>query len=235
MSRRKYLVVDDNVEFADNVAEMLADAGAEVSLAADGRSALELLRQIRFDGVVTDMRMPGLSGAEFLKQLRSIDPGVPVVLLSAWAQDAQIDEARRLGLLAFLSKVSGTTQLIDLMEHARRDAIVVLIDDDRALLDNLSEALSSRGFTVCSAATVQELEGLIIKPMAALVDIRLPGAIDGAALTRINELFPGTPMLVVTAYRDFEAKRGQEIFHKPFDTARLVARLEALARSAGVT
>lgn len=230
---RKYLVVDDNAEFADNLAEILRDAGAEVSVAREATSALEHLRRTRFDGVVTDMKMPGISGAQLLEQLRLIDPGVPVVLLSAWAQDAQIDAARRLGLLAFLSKASGTPQLLSLMEHARRDACVVLVEDDRALSDNLSEALASQGFTVCSAASLKELEGLTVKPIAALVDVRLPGSPDGAALARVSEVFPGTPMLVVTGSRDFESREGLEIFRKPFDTARLVARLEALAQKAG--
>ena len=149
---RRYLVVDDNLEFAENVAEILTDAGAEVCVAAGGKSALEQLRATRFDGIVTDMKMPGLSGAELLRQMRAIDPGVPVVLLSAWAQDAQVAEARRLGLLAFLSKASGTPQLIELLSSARRDATIVLIDDDRALVENLSESLASVGFTVCSAS-----------------------------------------------------------------------------------
>jgi two-component system, response regulator PdtaR len=229
---RKYLVVDDNVEFADNVAEILSDAGADVQVVADAPAALELMAHTRFDGVVTDMKMPGISGAEFLKRLRLIDPGVPVVLLSAWAQDAQVDEARRLGLLAFLSKPTGTPQLIALMEHARRDACVVLIDDDRAMLENLSEALATRGFTVCSASSLQELDRLNVKPIAALVDVRLPGSSDGAAVAKIKELFPNTPMLVVTAAREFEAE-GAEIFRKPFDTAKLMERIEALAQKAG--
>ncbi len=230
--RRKYLVVDDNVEFAENVAEILTDAGAEVCTASDAEGALQQLSRTRFEGVVTDMRMPGLSGAELIRQLRAIDPGVPVVLLSAWAQDDQVEQARRMGLLAFLSKASGTAHLIELMEHARRNASVVLIDDDRALVDNLSEALASQGFTVCSASSVKELDEITVKPIAALVDVRLPGAVDGAALSRVNELFPGTPLLVVTAAREFQ-KEGLEIFRKPFDTAKLVARLEALAQKAG--
>lgn len=229
---RKYLVVDDNAAFAENVAEILTDAGAKVCTASEAGAALEMLRTTRFDGVVTDMRMPGLSGAELIRQLRAIDPGVPVVLLSAWAQDEQVEAARRMGLLAFLSKASGTPHLIELMEHARRDASVVLIDDDRALVENLSEALASRGFTVCAASSVKELEEIEIKPIAALVDVRIPGAIDGAALSRVEELFPGTPLLVVTAAREFE-KEGLEIFRKPFDTAKLVARLEALVPKAG--
>ena len=230
--RRKYLVVDDNVEFAENVAEILTDAGAEVCTASDAEGALQQLSRTRFEGVVTDMRMPGLSGAELIRQLRAIDPGVPVVLLSAWAQDEQVEQARRMGLLAFLSKASGTPHLIELLEHARRNASVVLIDDDRALVENLSEALASRGFTVCSACSVKDLEEITVKPIAALVDVRLPGAVDGAALSRVNELFPGTPLLVVTAAREFQ-KEGLEIFRKPFDTAKLVARLEALAQKAG--
>lgn len=227
---RKYLVVDDNLAFADNVAEILGDAGAEVRVVPGAVEALKELEHTRFDGVVTDMRMPGVSGAQFLKQLRSIDPGVPVVLLTAWAQDAQIDEARRLGLLAFLSKPTGTKHLINLMEHARRDACVVLIDDDHALLENLSEALAERGFTACSASSVKELGELNVKPLAALVDVRLPGTADGAAVQKVKELFPDTPLFVVTAAREFE-QGGLEIVRKPFDTAKLIARLEALAQN----
>ena len=232
---RRYLVVDDNLEFAENVAEILTDAGAEVSVAAGGKSALEQLKLTRFDGIVTDMKMPGLSGTELLRQLRQIDPGVPVVLLSAWAQDAQVAEARRMGLLAFLSKASGTQHLIELMASARRDATIVLIDDDRALVDNLTEALASAGFTVCPASTVKELDALSVHPLAALVDICVPGTSDGAALTRIKELFPGIPMLVVTARSDFEGEQEQDVFHKPFDTAKLVAWLQAIASKVGTT
>ena len=229
---RKYLVVDDNVAFADNVAEILGDAGAEVHVVPSAVEALQQLARTRFDGVVTDMRIPGVSGAEFLKRLRQIDPGVPVVLLTAWAQDAQIDEARRLGLLAFLSKPTGTKQLISLMEHARRDACVVLIDDDHALLENLSEALAARGFTACSASSVKELGQLNVKPLAALVDVRIPGSEDGAAVQKVKELFPQTPLLVLTGAREFE-QGGLEIVRKPFDTAKLMARLEALALQKG--
>lgn len=230
---RKYLVVDDNLAFAENVAEILTDAGAVVCVAAEGQAALDQVRHTRFDGVVTDMKMPGISGAELLRQVRGVDPGVPVVLLSAWAQDAQLDEVRRLGLLAFLSKASGTPRLLELLEHARRDATVVLVEDDRALADNLTEALNDHGFTVCSAATLDELDQLQVKPFVALVDVRVPGGADGAAVDRVHALFPGTPILVVTAARDFAGETGQEIFRKPFDTASLVARLEALVHKAG--
>lgn len=227
---RKYLVVDDNLEFAENVAEILTDAGADVFVAAEGKQALEQVKCTRFDGVVTDMKMPGLSGTQLLKQVREFDPGVPVVLLSAWAPDAQVDEARRLGLLAFLSKASGTPRLLELLEHARRDATVLLVEDDHLLVDNLTEALNEHGFTVCAASTVSELETLSVTPFVVLVDLRLSGSEDGESLRRVRARYPGTPVVVVTALRDFVEEPGVAVFRKPFDTSRLVDALESLAQ-----
>lgn len=229
---RKYLVVDDNVEFAENVAEILTDAGADVCVAAEGTAALEQVKRTRFDGVVTDMKMPGISGAELLRQVRGVDPGVPVVLLSAWAPDKQLSEAKRLGLLAFLSKASDPPRLLDLLEHARRDSTVLLVEDDHSMVENLTEALNAKGFTVCSATTVAELEQVSVQPFVALVDLRVPGLADGESLERVRARFPNTPVVVVTASRDFKEGPGLPVFRKPFDTANLVGTLEALAQKA---
>jgi DNA-binding NtrC family response regulator len=230
---RKYLVVDDNLEFAENVAEILTDAGADVCVAAEGQQALEQLRCTRFDGVVTDMKMPGLSGAQLLKQVREFDPGVPVVLLSAWAPDTQVLEARRLGPLAFLSKASGTPRLLELLEHARRDATVLLVEDDHSLVENLTEVLNQHGFTVCAASTMHELDALAVTPFVALVDLRVAGAEDGESLRRVRERYPGTPVVVITALRDFQPGPEVRLLRKPFDTSTLVHTLESLAQKAG--
>ncbi len=229
---RKYLVVDDNVAFAENVAEILTDAGAEVSVATGADAALEHIKSTRFDGLVTDMRMPGVSGAELLRQIRTLDPGIPVVLLSAWAQDAQLDEAKRWGLLAFLSKASGMVKLLDLLEHARRDATLVLLDNDRVATDTLAEMLTQHGFTVCTVATVTELEALAIKPFAALIDIQMPEMLDAALIDRVKELLPQTPLLIATAQREFINTHDLEVVASPFDPTHVLIRLEALVHKA---
>ena len=56
--RRRYLIVDDNLAFAENLAEILKDEGDEVSLAGTGAEAIKLVRETPFDAVLTDMRMP---------------------------------------------------------------------------------------------------------------------------------------------------------------------------------
>jgi two-component system, response regulator PdtaR len=226
--KRKYLLIDDNEAFAENVAEILTDTGAEVWKEHSAAGGLEAAGRQRFDVVVTDMKMPGGSGADFIRLLRQVDPGVPVVVLSAFTQDAQLDEAKRFGLLAFLSKPMEIDRLLELLERARRDATVMLLEDDEALRDSLTDILTAHGFTVCAYGSLRQLDALQVSPALALVDLRLPGEIDGAALELIQKRFPQTNVIVVTALAEPLCDRSLEVVHKPFDTRSLVARMEAL-------
>lgn len=230
---RNYLLIDDNREFAENVAEILKDAGATVQVADDGAQGLALVRARRFDAVVTDMRMPGMSGAEFLHQVREVDGGVPVILLSAFSHDSQLKDAQRDGLLAVLTKPHEMTRLLDLLSKARRDAALVLVEDDAALADNLTEALAERGLTVCTASNVREVDQLGVKPFAALVDLRVPGGEFAESLDRVRRRFPGTPTVIISAFAG-EAFDCLELFRKPFDTGALVARIEAIYQEQAV-
>lgn len=229
---RHYLVVDDNREFAENVAEIIREAGALVTVSTDPLEALEQVRRERFDALVTDMRMPGLSGAELVHEVRGIDPGVPIILVSAYAQDEQLKAARHEGLLAVLQKPSQVPKLLELLEVARRDGAVVLVEDDAALAENLGDLLASRGLTVVPAQNLPDVEHLsaehlAVKPFLALVDLRVPGGKTGAALELVRECFPETPRLVISAWPD-ECSRAEELIRKPFDSRQLLSRIEAL-------
>ncbi|MFN3199628.1 MAG: response regulator [Bradymonadia bacterium] len=98
------LIVDDNLDLAENLKEVLEDEGVLACLAANGQEALALLEQFEPQMVVTDMRMPGMSGVHLIKQIRTQHPKVPVVLITAYSQDQQLTEARALGVIAVLQK-----------------------------------------------------------------------------------------------------------------------------------
>jgi len=151
---RNYLIVDDNREFAENLAEILEDGPDRGCVAGSGDEALDLVRTRRFDALLTDMRMPGMGGAELVHRVRRIDAGLPAIAISAYTEDAQIAAARREGLLAVLPKPVVVTQLLDLLTRARRDGLVALVEDDLALADNLGEVLRSRGFSVVAATNI---------------------------------------------------------------------------------
>lgn len=78
----RLLVVDDEISIREVTSAMLAEQGYEVLTAEDGQQALELLPQFRPDLVITDLRMPRLSGFELLEIMRERFPGLPVIAVS---------------------------------------------------------------------------------------------------------------------------------------------------------
>jgi len=229
---KKYLVVDDNRAFAENLAEILRDQGAEVTVAGSGSEALELASSTRFDALVTDMRMPVMNGARLVHEIRRLDPGLPAVVVTAYTAENDLLAAREEGLLAVLPKPTPLEQLVDLLAAARRDGLVALVEDDPSFADNLAEALRDRGFSAVTARSVGETERLGgVRPFAALVDLRVPGGPDGAALTGLLERFPSLPVLVISAHVEAMARAGNlPCFSKPVDTREILQKVEELWR-----
>ncbi|HTN51616.1 MAG TPA: response regulator [Anaeromyxobacter sp.] len=226
---RRYLIVDDNLDFAENLAEILRDGGNEVALAENGQAALALVRDRPFDALLTDMRMPRMGGAELVHELRRIDPGAAALVITAHAGDDDLDAARREGLLAVLQKPMAPDRIIELLAVARRDGLVAIVEDDARLSDNLSEALRGRGFAAVAAASVLETERLgPVRPFCALVDLRVPGGPDGEAMRRLSRKYPGLPMIVITAHLHAPPVPPEALFTKPFDTPALLAAVERL-------
>ncbi len=227
---RQYLLVDDNQAFVENLGEIIRDAGAEVAIAQSGAEALEQVRRIRFDAMLTDMRMPVMGGAELVHRVRKLDPGLPAIVATAYSGDEDLRIARDEGLLAVLQKPVPVEGLLELLERARRDGLVVLVEDDMALADNLTEALRERGFTAVSAHSIAETERFGgVKPFASMVDLCVPGGPDGEAMRRVARRFPGIPQLVMTAHDVARAPLEPiSVYRKPFQTQALLEEVERL-------
>jgi CheY-like chemotaxis protein len=226
---RNYLLLDDNKAFAENLAEILRDCGDEATVVTDGARALELARQRRFDVLLTDMKMPGMSGAAAVHHIRQVDPGLAAVVITAHPGEDDLETARREGLLAVLPKPVPIPTLVSLLSEARRDGLVALVEDDLSLCDNLTEVLRARGFSCVTATSVLDAEQLAsVRPFAALVDLRLPGGPDGEALRRLRARFPELPVFVMTAFPEAVSPLPEHVgvFSKPFDTAALLEALE---------
>jgi len=81
-ARPHILVVDDDAAVRKAIERMLTAAGFEVTSMHDGRAAVHLLTHARFDAVLTDIMMPGMSGIELLRATRATDLEVPVLLMT---------------------------------------------------------------------------------------------------------------------------------------------------------
>lgn len=113
----RVLVVDDDPTVRELLHAELTNAGHDVELAVDGSAGLELLRSSRPDAVLLDVMMPGLSGWEVLRELRSDSSfdGLTVVLLSARDRADDVRHGYELGASLVLSKPYDSEQLLSLL------------------------------------------------------------------------------------------------------------------------
>src|SRR5215469_10356419 len=114
----RILVVDDHAPNRELIREVLTDSGYEIREAVTASEALECLRQHKTDLVITDVRMPGLSGFELLKRLNKDYPDVVVILMSAFATVAGAVEAIKLGAHDFLTQPLKIDELQSVIERA---------------------------------------------------------------------------------------------------------------------
>jgi DNA-binding NtrC family response regulator len=100
----KVLIVDDEVDFANTLAQRLKIRNLKVSTAYDGEEALTRLKEDEPDVVVLDLRMPGMHGLEVLQEMRKGYPDIQVIVLTGHGTDKDEEEAMRLGGFGFLNK-----------------------------------------------------------------------------------------------------------------------------------
>ena len=120
VSPRRVLVVDDNVDAARTLADLLALDGHEAHVAHDGPSAVEFARRLRPDVAILDIGLPGFSGLEVARRLRA-DPslaGLLLVALSGWVQPEDLVRSREAGFDHHLAKPVGSATLARLFSLA---------------------------------------------------------------------------------------------------------------------
>ncbi len=126
----RILVVDDEEGVRSYVAEALEIDGHDVTSASDGEHALERLRERSFDLLITDLKMPGIDGLELMKRVRSEQPDVEIVMLTAHGTVETAVEAMKLGAFDYLQKpISSPAELRLLAARAvERRSLLALKD-----------------------------------------------------------------------------------------------------------
>lgn len=115
----RILVADDEEGIREFLAESLEKEGHEIVQAVDGAEALALARAEPFDVVLTDLKMPKLDGMSLVRTLRTEQPDVEVIVLTAFGDVATAVEAMKLGVFDYLQKpVSSPAAVRDLVKKA---------------------------------------------------------------------------------------------------------------------
>jgi DNA-binding response OmpR family regulator len=111
---QRICLIDDDVLLLDAIALGLRDAGYAVLTAPGAAAGLDLMQRGGADAIVTDMNMPGTSGAQLIAEARASWPDIPIIAISgssAAEGESMLDAARRLGADALLQKPFRVAQL----------------------------------------------------------------------------------------------------------------------------
>jgi len=100
----KILVVDDERSHRQMIEAVLTAEGYDIALAEDGREAIDAVEEKFYDLVIMDIRMPEVGGLEALKRIKAISPGIPIIIMTAYASVGTAVDALKSGASDYLTK-----------------------------------------------------------------------------------------------------------------------------------
>jgi len=122
----KILLVDDEKEFIDTLAERMQARGMDVETTTSAKKALELVEKDNFDAVVLDLQMPEMDGLEALKILKEKRPEIQVILLTGHATVEKGIEAMKLGALDLVEKPAELSVLTEKIHKAQAKKMILV-------------------------------------------------------------------------------------------------------------
>ncbi|MEZ4708579.1 MAG: response regulator [Caldilineaceae bacterium] len=158
MERTRVIIADDESLIRMDLREMLTNLGyLVVGEAGDGRSAVNLARELKPDIVIMDIKMPDMDGIEAAQMLTE-GRVAPVLLLSAYSQQELVQRAREAGVAGYLVKPFREGDLTPAIE-----VVLSRFSEFRSLereIDNLSEALETRKLVDRAKGILMDSQGL---------------------------------------------------------------------------
>ena len=118
MENSRLLIVDDEAVIRDGLKRILEGESFVVEACSSGYSAIEAMQKNDFDLIITDLKMPGMSGIEVLKSVRTLQPHIPVILITGYVAVDTAVEAMKNGAADYISKPFVPTLLLEKVRYA---------------------------------------------------------------------------------------------------------------------
>ncbi len=141
--KTKVLIVDDEEEFLEALAERLESRGISVATASDGVKAIQLVERETFHAVFLDYAMPGINGLETLKIMLERKPDLLIYLLTGRATLHTGVEAVKLGAKDVIEKPAELSELIDIIKKSESEHTLAL---EKKLKDSIADILKTKGW-----------------------------------------------------------------------------------------
>jgi DNA-binding NtrC family response regulator len=237
--RPTILLTDDNKEFTLNLSDILDLKGYNVLKANDGFEALDIIKTSTVDLILMDIKMPVMNGVDTYKKIKTIDPIVPVIMLTAYALEELIQESLQEGAFACLKKPLDFNELFATIEQAIHNGSMILVaDDDENLCQTLKDILSQKGYRVSvaldSTSAIEKVKTCAFDIM--LLDMKLPPLNGLEVYLEIRRFCSGMVVVIITGFLteiekmvEMTRKAGAyALLEKPIDINTLLSLLEQI-------
>ncbi len=166
------LIIDDEKNIREGLGAALEMEGYKIALASDGKAGLERLVKGDIDLVITDLRMPEVSGEHVLAKVTAENPGVPVIVLTGHGSIDSAVDAMRNGAYDFLTKPLNLDQLVLIVKRALQGRELVLKHKE------LQEELNSRKSfesIIGKSAEMQKIFEIVRKAAGSKASVLITG------------------------------------------------------------
>lgn len=236
----RVLIVDDDRDHAESLADVLEMRGHEPELAHSGEEALDMVRGTDFDFVLLDVKLPGINGVETFLEMKRIRPGAKVMMMTGFSVEQLVTQAIEGGALGVLYKPFAALKLLETLSQVKQRGTVLVVDDDPDFVDGVVPILKGADYDVQVASTGAEALDKILNGDfdCLLLDLRLPVLSGPELYARLVAAGRAVPTVLVTGGRE-EAQRDERLksqlsgmLFKPFDPNALLKAIgSALSQS----
>ena len=243
MTKLRVFIVDDDIDFAESMAEVIEDHGHHVDLAHSGEDAVERFRDADFDIAFMDVKLPGNNGVESFFEIRKMKPDAKVMMMTGYSVEHLLRQAVDNGALGVLHKPLDFDDVFEALKKVKPDGLVLIADDDPDFVASLEEVLTEAGYSVAVAHSGDEAlkKGMENDLEALILDLRMPVINGFDVFMELKKQGRKVPTIIVTGYADEEAAAIETLRHekasgclvKPFDPLVLLEAIEAAKEPVG--
>jgi len=165
------LIVDDDPYVLESISSLLKEYGYFVFTCQNAGEAMERLKKVKFDVVLTDIKMPGITGIELLQNIHEFNSQIPVILLTAFAElDVAVDAIKK-GAFDFITKPYNPDYLVHAVEKAVK--FTKLIQMERNYKDMLEDTVRKRTQELADALVmVKSITREVIQRLTTVAEYR---------------------------------------------------------------